>query len=67
MPTIQLNKTPMQLPEGATLASLIASLPDAPKALATAVNAEFVPREERAACTLAEGDVVMTFLPITGG
>ena len=67
MITIQLNQERMQLPEGATLASLLAALPQAPGALATGVNGEFVAREQRAECALKDGDVVTTFLPITGG
>ena len=67
MITIQLNQERVQLPEGATLASLIASLPEVPGALATGVNGEFVARDQRAECALKDGDVVTTFLPITGG
>lgn len=67
MITIQLNHQRVQLPEGATLASLIASLPEVPQALATGINGVFVAREQRAQCALNDGDVVTTFLPITGG
>ena len=67
MMTIHLNQDAVQLPEGATLESLIASLADAPRALATGVNGEFVAREQRASCRLRDGDVVTTFTPITGG
>jgi sulfur carrier protein len=67
MITVQLNQERVQLPEDATLASLIASLPEAPKALATAVNSEFVARHRRAECPLKDGDVVTTFMPVTGG
>lgn len=67
MITIQLNQDSVQLPEGATLASLLASLPEAPSALATGLNGEFVARGQRAECSLKDGDVVTTFMPITGG
>lgn len=67
MITVQLNQDRVQLPEGATLESLIASLPHAPSALATGVNGEFVARDQRAARPLRDGDVVTTFMPITGG
>ena len=67
MITIHLNQDRIQLPEGATLASLIASFPEAPSVLATGVNGEFVARDRRAECRLADGDVVTTFMPITGG
>jgi len=38
-----------------------------PEAVATAINGDFVPRSERAARVLREGDAVMCFQPITGG
>lgn len=64
---IRLNRDCMQLPDGATLATLVASLPSAPAALATGVNGEFVARGIRAEFALKDGDVVTTFMPITGG
>ncbi|MGI4776526.1 MAG: sulfur carrier protein ThiS [Janthinobacterium lividum] len=67
MLNIQLNRDRMQAPDGATLASLIAALPEVPTSLATAVNSEFVPRGMRTTYALKEGDVVTTFMPITGG
>jgi sulfur carrier protein len=67
MSAITLNGEPLQLEPGATLADLIASLGQAPQALATAVNGEFVPREQRADRSLSDGDAVLTFQPITGG
>ncbi|MDP4577245.1 MAG: MoaD/ThiS family protein [Burkholderiaceae bacterium] len=35
--------------------------------MATAVNEIFVPRTQRSAVRLQEGDAIMTFEPITGG
>ncbi len=67
MLTVTVNGTPHPLPEGSTLADLVAALGAQPAALATAVNADFVAREQRAACVLREGDAVTTFQPITGG
>ena len=66
--TVTLNGEPRRL-EGAapTLADLVAALGQAPQALATAVNGDFVAREARAARVLREGDAVFTFQPITGG
>jgi sulfur carrier protein len=64
---VTLNGKPLQLEAGATLADLVASLDQPPQALATAVNGEFVPREERPERSLNEGDAVFTFQPITGG
>jgi sulfur carrier protein len=67
MISIRLNHDPLQLQDGATLAVLVASLDKAPAALATAVNGDFVPRDQRGQCVLRDGDFVMTFEPITGG
>lgn len=65
---ITVNGEPRALDESAsTLADLVAALGQAPQALATAVNGEFVPRDARAAVRLREGDAVFTFQPITGG
>ena len=67
MTAITLNGETRELPPGRTLADLIASLEEAPQALATAVNGEFVAREARGDCTLRDGDAVFTFQAITGG
>lgn len=67
MMSIRLNEESLQLEEGATLAALIALLDKPPASLATAVNGQFVAREQRAQCVLRDGDAVMTFEPITGG
>lgn len=50
-----------------TLAGVVATLGQLPQVLATAVNGEFVPRNERNTLRLRDGDVVLTFQPITGG
>ena len=67
MNAITLNGELRQVPPGSTLADLIASLGEAPQALATAVNGEFVSRDARASRDLHDGDAVFTFQPITGG
>ena len=64
---ITLNGEPRSVDATTTLADLVAALGQPPAALATAVNGEFVPRSERAAVRLREGDAVFTFQPITGG
>ena len=64
---ITVNGQPREMPEGSTLADLVAQLADSPQALATAVNQEFVARDARAARLLQAGDQVFTFQPITGG
>lgn len=37
------------------------------QAVATALNSQFVPRTQRAAHALREGDAIVTFQPIEGG
>jgi len=64
---VTVNGEPRILEESATLADLVTALGQAPQALATAVNGEFVPRAARASVQLREGDAVFTFQPITGG
>jgi sulfur carrier protein len=67
MMSLTVNGQPREMPEGSTLADLVAQLADSPQALATAVNQEFVARDARAARILQPGDQVFTFQPITGG
>ena len=67
MKQITVNGEARNVEDAATLADLVAALGQPPAALATAVNGEFVPRAERAAVPLREGDAVFTFQPITGG
>jgi len=67
MITITVNGEPRELPPQSSLAQLVEALGQAPQALATAINGEFVPRDARAQCQLSNGDAVFTFQPITGG
>ena len=67
MNQITVNGEPRKVEDTTTLADLVATLGQAPSALATAINGEFVPRSERATVRLREGDAVFTFQPITGG
>lgn len=64
---ITVNGETRAIAEETTLADLVAALGQAPQALATAVNGEFVPRDARAGVRLKDGDAVFTFQPITGG
>jgi sulfur carrier protein len=64
---ITLNGELRRIEDSATRADLVTALGQAPQALATAVNGEFVPRAARSTVTLSEGDAVFTFQPITGG
>ncbi len=65
--SITVNGEPRTVPDSATLADLVNALGQAPQALATAVNGDFVPRTARDDVQLREGDAVYTFQPITGG
>ncbi len=64
---IRLNGETRLIEPGTTLTALVESLGETPAALATAVNGDFVARGNRQACDLQQGDVVTTFMPITGG
>lgn len=64
---ITLNGEARELPDGSTLADLVAQVAQAPTALATAINGDFVPRGERSQRVLQANDAVFTFQPITGG
>jgi sulfur carrier protein len=63
---IRLNGTPVET-EARTLADLVAGEGHAEAAVATAVNGDFVPRQERAATLLADGDQVEIVAPRQGG
>ena len=64
---LTLDGKPSSVPAGTTLAALVASLGHAPNKVSTAVNGLFVPRGQREACMLQEGDAVLLFQPIVGG
>ena len=63
---IQVNQTPLTLPEDATLADAL-SLFGARPPFAVAVNGEFVSRGLHAARTLQAGDKVDVVHPVAGG
>ena len=64
---ITVNGESQSVPAGASLAAVIANAQLAAETVATAVNGEFVPRNNRAARELLAGDAVFTFQAITGG
>ena len=64
---LTLDGKPFSVPAGTTLAALVALLGHAPNKVSTAVNGLFVPRGQREACILQEGDAVLLFQPIVGG
>jgi len=65
--TVRLDGQAHAVSSATTLAMLIASLGHAPTAVTTAVNGRFVPRAQRDALVLREGDAVLLFQPIVGG
>ncbi|MGC1175539.1 sulfur carrier protein ThiS [Polaromonas sp.] len=64
---ITFNGEARQVPAGSSLADALAASGQPAQAFASAVNGEFVARDERAKTPLAEGDAVFTFQAITGG
>lgn len=65
--TLRLDGQPFEVPEGTTLADLVALLGHAPNAVTTAVGGTFVARGDRALQALRTGDEVLLFQPIVGG
>ncbi len=64
---IQLNDQWHEVPSPLSLADFLATQTNLPQALATAVNSQFVPKNERATYVLKDGDRIFGFSPITGG
>ncbi|KAB0572101.1 sulfur carrier protein ThiS [Ideonella dechloratans] len=66
-PTVTLNGEPRPWRPGLSLADLLATEGLTPEAVASAVNAFFVPRDQRAATLLQPGDEIALFQAIVGG
>lgn len=66
-PTVSLNGEPRPWRPGLSLAALLAAEGLVPEAVASAVNASFVPRGQRAATLLQPGDEIALFQAIVGG
>ena len=64
---IFVNGEAMQIEDGSSLADVISQLKLTAEQCATAVNGQFVSRNERASRLLFADDHIMTFEPITGG
>ena len=64
---ITVNGEPRDILEGATLASLMASLDVPRQPVAVEVNRELVPRSQHGARRLAEGDAVEIVTLVGGG
>ena len=67
MISLRLDGKPFNVPDGTTLADLVALLGHAPNAVTTAIGGAFVARSDRAAQPLQAGDEVLLFQPIVGG
>ena len=65
--SITLNGETHGVTEGMTLEAFLTSLGQARQSVATAVNQNFVARDQRGSRPLMAGDAVFTFQPITGG
>jgi len=63
------DQGPLPLDAPATLQQALCALLQGrdPEQVASAVNGRFVPRGQRAAYVLRDGDCVQVFSPITGG
>ncbi|WP_027896738.1 sulfur carrier protein ThiS [Zestomonas thermotolerans] len=64
---IQLNGEPYELPEGDSLADLLARLDLTGKRVAVELNLDIVPRSEHASTLLREGDRIEIVHAIGGG
>jgi len=64
---LTLDGKPYEVPAATTLAGLVESLGHAPEKVSTAVNGLFVPRGQRQARVMQQGDAVLLFQPIVGG
>ncbi|MGM0952943.1 MAG: sulfur carrier protein ThiS [Pseudomonadota bacterium] len=64
---VQVNGDAMDLPEGATIATLVEHLALTGKRLAVEVNEDIVPRSQHPDFTLSEGDRVEVVHAIGGG
>jgi sulfur carrier protein len=67
--TVTINGTRREFPEGATVASLIASLDNAPegRGVAVAVEGEVVPRAQWPSTELRDGAKIEVVVAVQGG
>jgi len=64
---LTVNGQPVELAEGVTVASLLASMDTAGKRVAVERNGEIVPRSRHAATVLAAGDRLEIVIAVGGG
>ena len=67
MMQVQVNGDAIELPDGATVATLIEKMSLAGKRLAVEVNEDIVPRSQHPEFTLSDGDRVEVVHAIGGG
>lgn len=65
--TLTVNGEPRQVPSGASLAELVATLSTARSGVAAALNEAVVPRSAWAATTLGAGDRIEILTAVQGG
>jgi sulfur carrier protein len=67
--SVTVNGDPRELPEGATVASVVAALPNAPegRGVAVAVGGEVVPRAQWQQTELPDGASVEVVVAVQGG
>ncbi|HEY7483244.1 MAG TPA: sulfur carrier protein ThiS [Streptosporangiaceae bacterium] len=61
------NGEPREVPDDATVASVVESVTDAPSGVAVALNAEIVRRADWAATTMREADRLEVLTAVQGG
>ena len=64
---VRVGEQEHELPPGSSVADVVQRMGQAPNAVSTAVNGQFVARTARAGHLLADGDQVLLFQPIVGG
>jgi sulfur carrier protein len=65
--TVSVNGEPRQVPDGCTLAELVATLTTAPSGVAAALNEDVVPRGQWQQTPLGDGDRVEVLTAVQGG
>lgn len=64
---LSVNGEPVDLPQGTTVADLVALRAEGHRRIAVARNGEVVPRSAWEPTTLAEGDAVEVLVAVAGG
>jgi sulfur carrier protein len=65
--TVQVNGDPRELPSGATVAELVASLAGPERGVAVAVGDTVVPRSEWESTVLCDGERIEVLTAVQGG